>query len=58
MHDMLKKDGFQWGKDQDDAFKTLKRVMTTSAVLALPNFSQPFIIEADACNAGIGAVLM
>ena len=27
-------------------------------VLAVPNFSQPFIIETDACYNGIGAVLM
>lgn len=58
LHNMLKKDGFHWGKEQDDAFEMLKKVMTTSPVLALPNFSQPFIIEADACNNGIGAVLM
>jgi hypothetical protein len=26
--------------------------------LALPNFSQPFVLEADACDTSIGAVLM
>jgi hypothetical protein len=32
--------------------------MTHAQVLALPNYKQPFILEADACGYGLGAVLM
>lgn len=58
LHDMLKKDGFKWGAPQREAFELLKERMCTSLVLALPDFSQPFVIEADACGVGIGVVLM
>lgn len=32
--------------------------MTTALVLALADFTQPFIIKIDACDKGMGAVLM
>jgi hypothetical protein len=32
--------------------------MTQPPVLALPNFQLPFILEVDACDTGIGVVLM
>lgn len=35
----------------------LKQAMSTTPVLALPNFSQHFCIETDACDTGIGDVL-
>jgi len=54
----LRKDSFQWAEPQEEAFQQLKNIMTNPPVLALPDFTQPFVLEADASGSGIGAVLM
>jgi len=55
---MLKKNSFEWNDSAREAFQTLKVAVTQAPVLALPDFSKPFIIECDASGVGIGAVLM
>lgn len=55
---MLKKKSFGWTKDSEIAFENLKTALCTAPVLALPNFNQEFVVEADACFQGMGAVLM
>lgn len=56
--DLLKKDQFNWGPRAHEAFLKLKSLMTQAPVLALPDFTIPFIIECDASGTGMGAVLM
>ena len=58
LHTALKKNAFQWGHEQQAAFEKLKEVMATPPLLALPNFELPFVLETDACDSGLGAVLM
>ena len=49
---------FLWNPSAQTAFDNLKIAMTTTPVLALPNFQETFTVETDACQDGIGAVLM
>lgn len=36
----------------------LKEKLTTTPFLVYPNFSLPFVIEKDACDVGVGAILL
>lgn len=58
LFDSLKKNAFLWTDAQEMAFAHLKKCMTEAPVLAMPDFKQPFVLEADASGYGIGAVLM
>ena len=55
---LLKKDAYKWNEEATAAFNQLKFMMTQPLVLALPDLTQQFIIETDANNKGMGAVLM
>lgn len=55
---LLKKESFHWTSEVELVFNSLKQAMSQPLVLALPDFSKPFIIECDASGIGLGAVLM
>ncbi len=55
---MLKKSiHFRWDVDQEDAFIKLKDALCKAPVLAYPDFDLPYVMDTDASNLAIGAVL-
>ena len=56
--DLTRKGAFSWSDTVQRAFDRLKEVMSSCPVLALPDFTQPFVLECDASGEGIVAVLM
>ena len=49
---------FQWTSQVQQAFQLLKSALLSAPVLAIPYFSKPFVVETNASDLGIGAVLM
>ena len=46
-----------WTEDCNKAFNTLKNVLTSTPALTSPDFERTFILQTDASNYGVGAVL-
>lgn len=48
---------FVWTNECEAAFATIKERLVSSPVVSCPDFERPFIIQTDACDYGLGAVL-
>jgi hypothetical protein len=57
LFDALKKGDFQWSSAQLVAFNKIKQALCSTPLLALPDFTKPFILEVVASDKNIGAVL-
>ena len=55
--DCMKMEKFMWTEAAEQAFQEIKERLTTTPILILPDFQQPFELHADASKVGIGAVL-
>jgi hypothetical protein len=56
---LLEKDAkFKWSPQCEEAFLTLKKLLTTAPVLAQLNIDKPFDVYCDASGICIGGVLM
>jgi hypothetical protein len=47
-----------WKAAQEKAFRNLKHILTCFPILKLPDISCPFILQIDASDTGVGAVLL
>lgn len=59
LNDLLcKGELFIWTPSHDLEFHTLKQALCSAQVLALPDFTKPFVVDTDASAVGIRAVLL
>ncbi|GJU30579.1 putative reverse transcriptase domain-containing protein [Tanacetum coccineum] len=49
---------YEWGKEEEEAFQTLKQKLYSAPILALPEGTKDFVVYCDASLKGYGAVLM
>lgn len=57
-YDLTKNDATGiWTKEAQDAFDALKTALTTSPILARPDFSRPFVLLTDVSQTGLGCAL-
>jgi len=52
LSNLLTKEGFAWSPEAAATFQALKDAVTNAPVLALPDFSKPFVVETDASGRG------
>jgi hypothetical protein len=59
MTKLLEKEAkFKWSPQCEEAFLTLKKLLTIALVLAQPDIKKPFDVYCDTSGMGIGGVLM
>lgn len=62
LSNLLKKNNnnkkFNWNEEANMSFEKLKTALTSEPVLTCPDYSQPFTIQCDASDQGIGGVLV
>ena len=59
--DLLKKGDpsqIKWDAESNESFQTLKTALTQKPILRLPNFEKQFVLQTDASDSGLGAVLL
>ena len=58
LHKLTNKDArFKWTGECQSAFDQLKSILINTPILAFPDLSKPFILDTDASDLAIGAVL-
>ena len=55
--DLIGKKSFQWGEEQRKAFQQMKALVAGETLLAYPDHNKPFVVETDASDYQLGAVI-
>ena len=58
--DLMRKNApnkIEWSSELNAAFRSLKSELCSAPVLVSPDFNRPFILQTDASDRGVGAVL-
>ncbi|GKE09544.1 putative reverse transcriptase domain-containing protein, partial [Tanacetum coccineum] len=48
---------YEWGREQEETFQTLKDKLCNAPILSLPDGPEDFVVYCDASNQGFGYVL-
>lgn len=48
---------FKWEQKQEEAFTTLKHILTSDSLLQYPDFSKEFVLTTDTSKEALGTVL-
>ena len=57
LYDLVGKRSWTWGEEQQNSFEKLKEALTSAPVLAYPSNKGRYILDTDASNFAVGAVL-
>lgn len=57
LHELSTTEAWEWKPEHQKAFETLKKALLENATLAHPDFSKPFILDTDASDMGMAAVV-
>ncbi|GJU92905.1 putative reverse transcriptase domain-containing protein [Tanacetum coccineum] len=49
---------YEWGREQEESFQTLKDNLCNASIFSLPDEPEDFVVYCDASNQGLGCVLM
>ena len=58
LHELTEKgQSFEWTKAFEESFQQLYDALVSAPVLTYPRTTEPFLLDTDASNVGVGAVL-